>query len=58
MPQCRHCLRDRPTCEVRRTTLGFVCKERSELREHSRCMKIAAELRATGRRDGRRSVTA
>jgi hypothetical protein len=52
MPQCRHCERELPSSEVRRTKLGFVCKERSprELGKFSRCVAIARELRAQRRR--------
>lgn len=60
MPQCRHCLRDLPTAEVRRTKLGYVCKERSprELGKFSRCVKIARELRAQRRAEARRQQAA
>lgn len=49
MPECRHCGRVLPTCEVRRTALGYVCKERAprELGARSRCRELASERAKT-----------
>lgn len=47
MPQCHRCERVQATAELRRTSLGYVCKDNGI---GSRCWKIARELRAAARR--------
>lgn len=46
MPQCHRCKRVQATAELRRTPLGFVCKDNAK---PSRCWTIARELRAAAR---------
>lgn len=46
MPQCHRCLRVQATAELRRTKLGYVCKDSGVW---SRCAAIARELRAASR---------
>jgi hypothetical protein len=51
--QCRLCGRDQPSAEVRRTTLGFVCKEKQLCARRVRTQKNearAANLTASERR--------
>jgi hypothetical protein len=50
MPECRKCHRVQATAEVRRTRLGFLCKENSR---GTRCWTIARELAAAVRRERR-----
>jgi hypothetical protein len=49
MPECWRCGRTRPTCELRQTSRGFLCKERAprELGTYSRCCLIESD-RASG----------
>jgi hypothetical protein len=54
MPACHRCERVQATAELRRTKLGFVCKDNDRW---SRCAKIARELRAA-RRQARRTAAA
>jgi len=53
MPQCHRCQRVQATAELRRTSLGFLCKDNDRF---SRCWKIWRELR-TERRAARREAT-
>jgi hypothetical protein len=46
MPACHRCERVQATAELRRTSLGFVCKDNDKW---SRCAAIAKELRAKAR---------
>ena len=46
MPQCRRCERVQATAEVRRTPLGYVCKDNGK---GTRCDEVARELRAQRR---------
>ena len=46
MPQCHRCERVQSTGELRRTSLGFVCKDNAKW---SRCAAIAKQLRAAAR---------
>lgn len=46
MPECRRCQRVQPTCEVRRTKLGWLCKDNGP---GTRCWTIFRELRAARR---------
>lgn len=50
MPECRKCHRVQPTCEVRRTKLGWLCKDNGN---GTRCWQIARELRARARSERR-----
>jgi hypothetical protein len=50
MPECRRCERVQATAEVRRTTLGWLCKDNAA---GSRCWTIARELAAARRRERR-----
>ena len=50
MPECRRCHRVQATAELRRTTLGHVCKENGR---GTRCWTIARGLRAELRRERR-----
>jgi hypothetical protein len=50
MPACRKCDRVQATAEVRRTKLGWLCKENGR---GSRCWTIARELAAAARRERR-----
>lgn len=47
MPACHRCERVQATAELRRTVLGFVCKDNGKW---SRCAAIAKELRAAARK--------
>lgn len=53
MPECRRCRRTLPSCEVRRTSLGHLCKDNGK---GSRCWTIWRELRAAARRGRRRET--
>ena len=50
MPECRKCQRVQATAEVRRTTLGWLCKDNGR---GSRCWTIARELAAAAREQRR-----
>lgn len=43
MPECRKCHRVLATAELRRTKLGWLCRDNGKW---SRCARIALELRA------------
>ena len=47
MPQCHRCGRRQATAELRRTKLGFLCKDNAT---GSRCWRIVRELRAAARK--------
>lgn len=47
MPQCHRCERVQATAELRRTSIGYLCKENGP---GSRCWKITRELRGAARR--------
>jgi hypothetical protein len=49
MPECHHCGRLLPTGELRRTVLGFVCKENGELGKASLCARMTVERRQAER---------
>ena len=53
MPVCHRCERVLPTGELRRTTLGFLCKENQRF---SRCWQITRELAAERRAARRREA--
>ena len=46
MPQCHRCERVQATAEVRRTPLGYLCKDNGK---GTRCDAIARELRVQRR---------
>jgi hypothetical protein len=50
MPACHRCDRVQATAEVRRTRLGWLCKENSR---GTRCWTIARELAVAVRRERR-----
>lgn len=51
MPQCRLCERVLPSAEVRRTPLGYVCKDN---KRGTRCHQRLLEFRKVRRRTQRR----
>ena len=54
MPQCHRCGRVQATAELRRTKLGFLCKDNRGPDQRrpagSRCWQIVRELRAAARK--------
>jgi hypothetical protein len=50
MPQCHRCKRVQATGELRRTSLGFLCRDNGK---GSRCWTIVRELRAAARKAAR-----
>lgn len=49
MPECRRCRRVQPRCELRATSLGFVCLEHGELGKESRCAKLELDVKHADR---------